>query len=148
MLLRIYSLFYSPYLYTVNDKIKIVLADDQPLFLKWLKMILNSESNFEIISEAKDGREAVEQIITNNPDMAILDYDMPFKNGSEVAKEVLINKPDLKIVMMTVYKDAKLMKEAERIGVLAFVLKDSTDEEIVNAIRVAAKGDKCFSTEI
>ncbi len=131
----------------MNDKIKIVLADDQPLFLKWLKMILNSEGNFEVVSEAKDGREAVEQINTNNPDMAILDYDMPFKNGIEVAKEVLINKPELRIVMMTVYKDIKLIKEAQRIGVSGFVLKDSDDQEIINAIRIAAKGDVYYSTE-
>ena len=72
----------------MENKIKIVIADDQPLYLKWLDHTLSSENEFEVVGKAKDGKTAMKLIEDIKPDIALIDYDMPGLNGIEVAKMI------------------------------------------------------------
>lgn len=129
-------------------KQKIVIGDDQRLFRKWLKMTIAGESDFVVVGEAEDGLEVINQIFDLNPDIVIIDYEMPNLNGLEAAKKILKDNPKQKIVMMTVHKDLKIVEKARKIGVKGFLLKDSEEDEIISVLRLIAKGKTYYSSEV
>lgn len=125
-----------------------MIADDQLLFRKWLKLTISSGSDFVIVAEAKDGIDAVNQANINHPDIIIIDYDMPNANGLEAAKKILKNNPDQNIIMMTIHKDLKIVEKARKIGIKGFLLKDSEEDEIISVLRLIAKGKTYYSSEV
>jgi len=130
----------------MNKMIKIVIADDHPLLLKGLKFTLRAENDFEIVGEADDGKEALQLIIDKNPDIAILDYDMPKLTGLEVAEEMKVqNVNTSKLIFLTVHKDKDVFKKALKLGAKGYLLKDSVEDEIVTAIRKVNNGEHYIS---
>ncbi len=125
---------FSPYLETVKNKIKIVIADDRILFRKWLRLLLGSMNTVEISAEADNGFEAVKLAAEIKPDLVILDYEMPVMNGVEAAQIISRELPDTMIVMLTVYKDSAIRKRAIQAGVNAFLAKDAAENEIIKVI--------------
>ena len=129
------------------NTIKIIIADDHPLFLKGLKDTLSDEEDFEILGTAKNGVEALEIINDLNPDVVTLDIDMPLLNGINVAKQLLIVHPNIKIIILSMHKDADIIKASMDIGIHAYVFKDDAANDLVNAIRsVYADGIYISST--
>lgn len=126
------------------DKIKIIVADDHPLLLRGLKYSINSENNMEVIGEAKDGNSALDLIIRLHPDMAILDYDMPKKNGIEVLTELRKIDNSVKVIFLTMHQEQLVFNNAVKLNVDGYLLKDSIDEEIVDAINTIYNGKKYF----
>ena len=123
-----------------KKQIKILIADDHPLFLKGLHEIISEEPDWLVIAEAKDGQEALEMIIEKSPDIAILDINMPHKDGLEVAKYVHENNLPVSIIILTMYDDELLFNRAASYGVKGFILKESAVDDIVDGIENVAQG--------
>ncbi len=128
-------------------KIKIIIADDHPLFLKGLKDALAEESDFEVIDTASNGNLALEKIGQLLPDVVTLDLDMPLKNGIEVAKFVLKNHPTIKIIILSMHKVPDIVRAAMALGIHGFVFKDDATNDLVNAIRTVSDGGKYISAD-
>ncbi len=124
----------------MKSEIKVFIADDHPVFLKGLRMIIESESNLQIIGEALNGAIAVKMIQDLKPDVAVLDLNMPNKNGFEIVSELNENNVDVNIIFLTMHDEEATFSSALDLGVKGFILKDSAAAEIVNAIKAVAKG--------
>ena len=128
-------------------KIKIIISDDHPLFLKGLKDTLLEETDFEVVDTANNGQEALEKIENLQPDVATLDLDMPILNGIEVAK-VLLKKPQHpKLIILSMHKDTDIIRAAMALGIHGYVFKDDAVNDLVNAIRAVCDGGKYISTD-
>jgi len=123
-----------------KKQIKILIADDHPLFLKGLHEIINEEPGWHVVAQAKDGQEALEMIIAKSPNIAILDINMPHKDGLEVAKYVFENNLPVSIIILTMYDDELLFNRAASYGVKGFILKESAVDDIVDGIENVAQG--------
>jgi len=124
----------------MKDEIKILIADDHPLMLQGLKMVLSEEPWCSDCDQAKDGEEAYSKIISNNYDVAVLDVEMPKMSGLEIARKISEQKSDTKIIFLTMYKDEDLFNEAMDCGAYGFVLKENAVDDIINCIKEVLKG--------
>ena len=129
----------------MKRKIRVIVADDHPIFRGGLKQIIEEEEGIEIIGEAGDGQKALEMIIEKNPDIAILDIDMPKKTGFEVLKELKKSDNSVKIIFLTMYKEENMFNEAMDLGIRGYVLKESAADDICESIRLVAAGDYAIS---
>jgi len=116
----------------MDKEIKIVIADDHPIFRNGLKQIIDFDKRIKIIGEADNGQKALELINELKPDVAILDIDMPKKTGLEVLKE--LKDSEVKIIFLTMYAEEDIFEEAMNHGIKGFVLKDSAVSDIVDCI--------------
>ncbi len=127
----------------MNKKLKIFVADDHPLLLEGLLYMLKKRENFIIVGQAADGQEALKKIRELNPDIAILDIQMPKLDGLEVSKIILKEKIQTKIIILTMFKDEELIKKVINLGIKGYVLKENAVNDIVNCIESVAE-DKFF----
>ena len=127
---------------------KLLIADDHPIFRKGLKDILEgSFSDIQII-ECKDGREALEAIKKHKPSISILDINMPELNGIEVSDIVTKEKLSTRIVILTMYRDREMIKKAMDSGAYSYILKDFAANEIVDCIAKVSKDEKYIGPEL
>lgn len=124
------------------EKIKVLIADDHDLIRQGLKRILSFEEDIEVITDAKNGEMALDYIKLYKPEVALLDFNMPKMNGLEVLEKLKKENILCKVILLTVEQDVKIVRKAIEIGADGYVLKDSSGDEIVNAIRIIYKGDK------
>ena len=127
--------------------IKLFVSDDHPLFLKGLKDTLAEETDFEIIGSAVNGQEALLHIVRLQPEVAILDLDMPLMNGIEVAKLLLLKHSNIKIIILSMHKDADIIRAAMALGIHGYVFKDDAVNDLVNAIRDVNDGRNYISVD-
>ncbi len=125
----------------------IVLIDDHTLFRRGIKSVL-SEADFEIIGEAADGLSGVKLVEQLQPDLVLLDLDMPVMNGREALGQILSSHPQQKVVMLTVSEDSDDLIECMKLGAQGFLLKNINADFLINAIAKAANGDSVFSPEM
>ena len=129
-------------------EIKLLIADDHPIFLKGLKEVIEMDTGLSVVSSAKNGHEALLNFQSFTPDVVVLDIDMPRMTGLEAAEKMLQIRSDLPIVMLTMHKEkAPFMKSLE-IGVMGYVLKENAVSDIVHAIYKVKDGDAYLSPEI
>ena len=127
---------------------KLLIADDHPIFRKGLTDILEgSFSDIQII-ECKDGREALEAIKKHKPSISILDINMPELNGIEVSDIVTKEKLSTRIVILTMYRDREMIKKAMDSGAYSYILKDFAANEIVDCIAKVSKDEKYIGPEL
>ena len=129
-------------------KNKLIIADDHPVFRKGLVDILRTEKSFQIIGEASDGKEALDLILLNQPDVAVLDVDMPHLDGLQVCKKVLEQKTTTRFVILTMHKEEDIFNEALNIGVSGYVLKDNAVADIIDCIKTVARNEIYISPDI
>jgi RNA polymerase sigma factor (sigma-70 family) len=122
--------------------IKIVLADDHTVVRKGFRMVLETQPEFQVIGEARDGLEAIRLVETLKPDVLVVDLMMPGINGLEVVRQVHNH---TRVVVLTMHDHESYVLEALRNGAYAYVLKDSTPKELVEAIQKAAIGQRYLS---
>lgn len=126
----------------MKSKLKIVIADDHILYRKWLKLLLRNIESAEISGEAQNGEEAVNLALATNPDLVILDYEMPVMNGIDAADKIHNELPGILIMMLTVYKESNLKQRAEKAGIQEFLEKESAEHEILKVIqKIIAKAN-------
>ena len=121
------------------------MADDHPIVRQGLRKLIETDKNLSIVAEAGDGQTALELIETHQPDIAVLDIDMPEKGGFEVAKELATEHIKTEIIFLTMHKNETLFNAALKLGVKGFVLKDSAMEDILNAVKTVTAGESFFS---
>ncbi len=116
----------------MNKVIKVIIADDHPIFRNGLRQIIESESSIKIIGEADNGQKALDYITELNPDIAILDIDMPKLTGLQVLKN--IKNENTKVIFLTMYAEEDIFDEAMNLGIKGYVLKDSAVNDILDCI--------------
>jgi DNA-binding NarL/FixJ family response regulator len=130
------------------DEISIVLADDHPVVRKGLKLSIEEDSRLKVVAEAGDGEAALALIKELNPQLALLDIDMPKLGGLGVAKEVTRLGLKTKIIFLSFHKDEEFFRSAIEIGGKGYLLKDSAMEEIVTAVHTVIAGQVYMSSAI
>ena len=128
--------------------IKIILADDHKLVRQGLRSLLETQPGFEVIGEADDGQEALKLIETLSPDIALLDVMMPNMNGIETSKLVHQRGLKTRIIFLSMHANATYAVRALQSGALAYVLKDSDFQEILQAIENVMEGRRYLSAAI
>ena len=130
--------------------IRILLVDDQALVRAGFRMILDAEPDMEVVGEAGDGREAIDQVRSLRPDVVLMDIRMPELDGLEAARRIISGNGDdaPKILMLTTFDLDEYVYEALRAGASGFLLKDTPPEQLVGAIHVVAQGDALLSPSI
>jgi NarL family two-component system response regulator LiaR len=128
--------------------IRIIVADDHPLFRSGLIKTIQENPDYLIVGESSTGADALEQVRNLKPEIVILDISMPEMNGLEVTK--IINKEMLntKVIILTMYKDEDYFNEAINLDVSAYILKDCATREILNCLEVVLGGEYYFSPEV
>ena len=121
--------------------IKIWIADDHAVFRSGLKSLMENEEDFQVVGESGDGQETVDKV-TDDIDVLILDINMPVMSGPKAAELIFKKYPSMRIIILTMYEDEQYLKELFRIGVKGFVLKKSSDSDLIQAIRSVYHGEK------
>ena len=127
--------------------IRVMLADDHVLVRQGLKSLLEREG-FQVVAEASDGQEAVKQVRSLQPDVAIMDVSMPLLNGMDAIRELGRSAPRTVAVLLTQHEEDQYVREALEIGVKGYVLKSQAASELVNAIRQVSRGQFYLSPGI
>src|SRR5690348_16436036 len=130
------------------DRLRILIADDHPLFRKGMRTLLTTTSDIEVVGEATTGQEAIEFAETLQPDVILMDLQMPGINGIEATRQVLHDSPHIRILVVTLFEDDASVFTALRAGARGYILKDAQEEEIVRAIRAVGSGEAIFSPAI
>ncbi|QEY24757.1 response regulator [Neisseria animalis] len=128
--------------------IKIILIDDHTLFRSGIKALLSRQDDFEVIGEAADGFSGVKLTEQLQPDIVLLDLDMPAMNGREALAQILNTNPQQNVVMLTVSEDSDDLTECMRLGARGFLLKNINADFLLDSIRKAVDGDNVFSPEM
>jgi len=126
---------------TIPLKTRILVADDHPVVLRGLRMVLNAQPDLEVVAEATDGDEAVDLAISEDVHMAILDISMPRMTGLQAAREITRRKPDIRVLMLSMHDNEQYLFEAIRVGASGYVLKSAVDRDLVEACRAAMRGE-------
>lgn len=124
------------------------MADDHPIFRSGLKQAIESSGEYRVVAEADNGEEALLQIQSLTPDVAILDLDMPRLNGFQVVKALLANNISTKIIFLTMHKAEDLLQEALNLKVKGYVLKENALHEVIKAIDTIYNGESYICAEI
>lgn len=119
---------------------KIVIIDDHQLFREGVKRILDFESSFEVIAEGDDGSQAIDLIDKYEPDVTIMDINMPTINGVEATKQLLERFPDTKVIILSIHDDENYVTHALKTGASGYLLKEMDADALVEAVKVVADG--------
>jgi DNA-binding NarL/FixJ family response regulator len=128
--------------------IRVLLADDQRLVRSGFRMILKAEPELEVVGEAANGLEAVEQVQALEPDVVLMDVRMPALDGIEATRRIVARPEPPRVIVLTTFDEDEYVFGALRAGASGFLLKDAPEDQLVAAIRVAADGGSLFSPSV
>jgi len=131
-----------------TERIRVLVADDHPVFRRGMRAILGAEPEIELVGEATDGEGAVALALELRPDVILMDLNMPGVSGIEATRRVLEASPDVAVLMLTMFEDDKSIFAAMRAGAHGYVLKGADGAETLRAIHAVANGEAIFSPEI
>lgn len=126
---------------------EILLADDHQIVRQGLKALLERE-DFKVVAEASNGHEAVDLAQVHHPQVAVLDLTMPLLNGIDAAREIQRISPKTKVVLLTMHTELHYVLEGLRSGAKGFVMKSHAADDLVRAVRAAARGSSYLSPEV
>ena len=132
----------------MKNEIRIVIADDHPIFRSGLRTEIEKVSGLKIVAEAEDGESALERIQTLRPDIAVLDLKMPNRHGFEVMRAIQEKKLPVAVIFLTMHKGERIFTAALDKGAKGYVLKDGAVNEIVAAIKAVAAGENFISPSL
>jgi DNA-binding NarL/FixJ family response regulator len=121
--------------------VKVLIADDHGIVRSGVKLLLDRQPDIEVVAEADDGVEAVEKTIELHPDVAILDVSMPRMTGLQATHEIKQQAPDTQVLILSMHDDERYLFEALRAGAAGYVLKRAADQDLVDAVRAAGRGE-------
>lgn len=128
--------------------IRIILADDHAVMRRGLRLVLEQQEDFEVIGEASDGREAVMLAETLTPNVVLLDITMPNLNGIEAARQITAKQLGCAIVVLSMHSDEGYVLRALKAGVRGYLLKESAEADLIQAIRCVSEGKAYFSPAV
>lgn len=124
------------------DKIRVVIADDHAIMRVGIKNILSRSNEIKVIGEASNGQEAIDLVNGLDPDVLILDMEMPVLDGVEVARRLKTSQSPVRILVLSAYDDRQYILEMLNIGASGYLIKDEAPEVIVDAVQGVARGEK------
>jgi DNA-binding NarL/FixJ family response regulator len=127
---------------------RILLADDHAVVRGGFRMILDAQDDFEVVGEVSNGREAVEQATSLQPDVVIMDVTMPELNGIEATRRIAAAAPRARVLALSMHRDAVYVREILRAGARGYLLKDSSEGDLVFAVRAIAQGEGYLSPAV
>jgi two-component system response regulator NreC len=131
-----------------EHRIRIVLADDHAVVRSGLRMVLESEPDFEVVAEASDVESAMRYVRGHHPSVLVLDLNMPGGSSLEAIPQLRDSAPETQIVVLTMQQEPAFAREALASGALGYVLKEAADEELVQAVRLAAVGESYLNPRL
>lgn len=127
---------------------KILLVDDHSMFRKGLRLLLEEEADMQVVAEAGNGREGIQQVRAYRPDVVVMDITMPEFNGIEATQKIVGEFPEICVVALSIHGERRFVKEMLQAGAAGYILKDSVPEEMINGIRTVVQGQVYLSTTI
>ena len=131
-----------------REPIRVVIADDHPVFLSGLRMLLDLISEVEVVGEARTGPEAIAEIYRLRPDLALIDVNMPGASGIEVTKTIAARRPGTSVVILSMLEDHDVLLAAVRAGARGYLVKGASSEDIRQAIGTVCRGGVVFGSEV
>ncbi|MED4402746.1 response regulator transcription factor [Metabacillus fastidiosus] len=129
-------------------KTNIAIIDDHQLFREGVKRILDFEPAFEVVAEGDDGTEALEIVEKNNPDVIIMDINMPNMNGVEATKKLVEANPSVKVIILSIHDDENYVTHALKTGARGYLLKEMDADTLIEAVKVVADGGSYLHPKI
>jgi len=129
-------------------KLRIVIGDDHTLVRQGFRKILEEQPAWEVVAEAGDGREAVAQILSLEPDVAILDIGMPLLNGIEATRQIVRRAPHVRVLILSMHAEEAYITQALQAGAKGYLLKDSADPDLIRGVTAVAAGKSFFSPSV
>src|SRR5215204_3974612 len=130
------------------SRIRILLADDHTVVRQGLRKVLEERPDWEVVAEAGDGREAVRQAEELKPDVAIIDVAMPLLNGIEATRQIARRSPSTRILVLSMHSDEAYVRQILEAGAIGYLLKDSADVDLIQAVTAVSQGKSFFSPAI
>lgn len=131
-----------------KERLRLLLADDHRMFRQGLRELIERKTDFEVVGEAATGREVLELAAHLQPDVVLLDIQIPEMNGVAVARQLGQHHPDVKVVMLTMYRQDQHLFEAIKAGARAYLLKDADAEELIDIIKRVHQGEAAIDTAL
>ena len=130
------------------EALRVLIADDHPLFRHGIRELLNLASDIQVIGEATTGEGAITQAEALHPDVILMDVNMPGVNGIEATRRILHDSPHIRILVVTMFEDDGTVFAAMRAGARGYILKDAEKENMLRAIQAVGNGEAIFSPTI
>ncbi len=131
-----------------SPAIRVLIADDHPVFRFGLRVLLQGEEDMEVVGEATTGREAVDMALKQQPDVVLMDLNLPEINGIEATRRIRDRLPRTAVLILTMFDDESSVFAAMRVGARGYLLKGAEGEETLRAVRAVASGEAIFSPTI
>jgi two-component system response regulator NreC len=128
--------------------IRIILADDHTVMRSGLRLLLERQPNLQVVGEASDGKQAVDLAAAQKPDVVIMDIAMPHLNGVEAARQIAQRNPQTAIAILSMHSDESYVIRSLKAGARAYLLKDSAEADLIEAIRAITEGKSFFSPAV
>jgi len=129
-------------------RIRVLVADDQALIRRGMTLMLSVESDIEVVGQASDGVEAIEMAERLRPDVVLMDLHMPRKGGVAATREITMSLPDTHILVLTTLDTEEMVFEAVRAGAHAYLLKDASEDEVLETVRAVHRGESRLTPQI
>lgn len=131
-----------------EDSLRVLIADDHPIFRDGIRALLASVPDFEIAGEAATGEEAIAEAATLQPDVVLMDLQMPGIGGVEATRQILFASPHIRVLIVTMFEDDYLVFSAMRAGARGYIIKGVNSSDMLRAIRAVGSGEAIFSPAI
>jgi DNA-binding NarL/FixJ family response regulator len=129
-----------------NNKIRVVLADDQPIILQGLRYIIDAQPDMEVVGEASDGENVINIVLNTKPDVVLMDIQMPNRTGIEATSTILNLLPTVRVVLLTTFDVQEYVFDGIRAGAVGYLLKDTNTKELLDGIRWVNQGQAIYRT--
>lgn len=131
-----------------SEKIRVLIADDHTVVRKGIRALLETEPGIEVVGEAADGEDALHRALALKPDVVLMDLVMPKMDGVQATKAIMERRPGVKILVLTSFAEDKRILSAIEAGALGYLLKDSSPQDLVRAIREVHRGESALHPKV